>query len=76
MSVYQESLSIEFKYGLNFNTKIKTIFLDLRPRDFPKNLVSIFTFKKDMTVYIAKNVCFDTIKGIKNNRALPVDLEL
>ena len=29
-----------------------------------------------MTVYIAKNAYFDTIKRIKINRVLPVDLEL
>ena len=32
--------------------------------------------KKDMAVYIAKNAYFDTIKGIKIHRVLPVDLEL
>ena len=29
-----------------------------------------------MDVYIAKNVYFDTIKRIKINRLLPVDLQL
>ena len=29
-----------------------------------------------MAIYIAKNVYFDTIKGIKINRLLPVDLIL
>ena len=29
-----------------------------------------------MIVYIAKNAHFDTIKGIKINRVLPVDLGL
>ena len=29
-----------------------------------------------MAVYIAKNKYFDTIKRIKTNRLLPVDLEL
>ena len=29
-----------------------------------------------MAVYIAKNAYFDTIKGIKINRVLPVNLEL
>ena len=32
--------------------------------------------KRDTAVYIAKNAYFDTIKGMKMKRVLPVNLEL
>ena len=32
-------------------------------------------FKNDVAVYIARNAYFDTIKGIKICRVLPVDFE-
>ena len=45
-----------------------------KPNDFLIKDISIFTSKKDMAVYIAKNAYFDTIKGIKIHRVLPVEI--
>ena len=42
----------------------------------PEKIVFLHLHKTDMSVYIAKNAYFGTIKGIKIDKVLSVDLKL
>ena len=51
-----------------YRVEIQSIYLDLRFHDLVKKNLFLIYLKKDMAVYIAKNVCFDSTKGNKINR--------
>ena len=68
LSVKSLYLRNAWRYGFD----IQTIYSDLWPHDFLKKGISRYY----CLVYIAKTAYFDTIKWIKINRILLVDLEL
>ena len=78
LSVYLTVKTLHLRNAQRYRIEIQTIYiLGSTASLFPnKKRDSIFTQKKDMALYIAKYAYFDTIKGIKIRRVLPVDLDL